>query len=126
MGNWRITEVKLLSGQAIYPAYNFKNEKFSFKEDNLQGLITPANKTYEGKWYVFSNTVQEDCYTAPAGNTVCSDVTKINFDALTWIPTTQETKTIYFEDLEFFSTNNFKATVIVNPATAYDYYFKRE
>jgi len=28
--------------------------------------------------------------------------------------------------LEFFSGNSFKATVIVNPVTAYDYYFKKE
>jgi hypothetical protein len=126
MGNWRITEVKLRSGQTIYPAYDFKNEKFNFKEDNLQGLITPGNKTYEGKWYISSNTVQQDCYTAPAGNTVCSDVKQVDLDALTWIPTTQETKTIYFRELEFFSGNSFKATIIVNPVTAYDYYFKRE
>jgi hypothetical protein len=86
IGDWRITEVKLRSGQTIYSAYNFKNEKFSFKDDNLQGLVNPANKTYEGKWYVSSNTVQQDCYTAPAGNTVCSDVTEVNLNALTWIP----------------------------------------
>jgi hypothetical protein len=127
MGTWRITEIQLGSGQSvIYPAYNFKNEKFTFKEDNSQDLTTPANKTYKGKWYVSSNNVQRDCYIAPAGNTVCRDLIEIELNALTWIPTTQETKIIYFEDVTFLSGDSFKATVVANPTNVFYYYFKRE
>jgi hypothetical protein len=125
-GNWRITEIKITSGNALYPAYNFKNEKFSFNKDSKQSVTDPLNKTYDGKWFVYENKYQGDCYTAPAGNTVCNDIYEVSLKADTWIPTTQEIKGINFEDVEFMNDDLFRASIIPNPVTSYDYYFKRE
>lgn len=125
-GTWRINDIKITWGNTLYAAYNFKYQKFTFKKENKQELTSAANNTYTVKWFLIEDKRQTDCYTAPAGNTVCSDIYVPVLTADTWIPTTNEKKAVDFADVKFTSDNSFVATISPNPVTTYQYYFTKE
>lgn len=125
-GSWRITDIKITWGNTLYAAYNFRNEKFTFKENNTQELTSAANNIYTGKWFLIEEKRQTDCYTAPDGNRVCSDTYIPVLTADTWIPTTNEKKAVDFENVKFTSANSFITTISPNFVTTYQYYFTRE
>ena len=124
-GTWRITDINITWGNTLYPAYNFRNEIFTFKQDNELELSSAGSNRYTGKWYVFERKSQGNCYTAPAGNTVCSDIYTPIITADTWIPTTNEKKATDFEDIKFTSPVTFTAVISPNPVTTYQYTFTK-
>jgi hypothetical protein len=109
IGDWEITEINGF-GFGGYSLTFSEDEKFSFSK-NGQLTHTSGGQVYQGSWDI-RKIVKDD------NTTQALHITAVNFGS-------QAVRTEYFNDLQFTTSNRFKA-VINNGTKAYIYHFVRD
>jgi hypothetical protein len=109
IGNWVISDIDGYGFGGYSLAFS-EDEKFSF-QDNGQLTFTSANEVYQGSWDI-RKIVRDD------NTTQSLQITAVNFGS-------QAVRTEYFNDLQFTTSNRFKA-FINNGTKVYVYHFVRD
>ncbi len=110
IGIWEITNVRNYGFGGNTDNLPFGNGKFTFLENGSLEYVDAANITYKGSWQIEKKTKNDQ--------TVHSlQITAVDF-------TNQQVLAEYYDDINFVSTNHFRADIIYNFHT-YVTHFKR-
>jgi hypothetical protein len=110
IGTWEITNVRNYGLGGNTDNLPFSSGTFTFYDNGSLDYINPANVSFNGSWQI-EKKIKND-------NTVHSlQITAVDF-------TNQQVLAEYYDDINFVSTNHFKANIISNFHT-YVTHFKR-
>lgn len=110
-GSWKIIDVDRVGIGGSISSLAFKEGTFIFTDDGKLEYTDNAGETYNGSWNIRKKRITGNCSTNENGSRNCDDktvqslsITAVNF-------TTQDVKSEFFDDLQFTSTNRFKAYI---------------
>lgn len=98
VGTWRITDVDRFGLGGNTDNLPFTGGTFSFYDNGTLSYINSANLAFQGNWDIVKKIID--------GQTVHSlTITAVNYS-------TMEAHSEYYDDMNFVSTNHFKAKII--------------
>ncbi len=98
VGTWRISDVDRFGIGGNSDNLSFHDGNFNFRDDGSLTFTDGQNNVFEGTWDIVKKTINEE--------TVRSlHVTAVNY-------ANQEVLSEYYDDMNFLSTNHFKANIL--------------
>lgn len=110
IGTWRITDVNRIGFGGNTSNLPFASGTFTFNENGSLTYVNTANISFKGRWEIVKKVINEETI-----HTL--QVTAIDF-------VTQQILTEYYDDMNFLSTNHFKAN-ITSTFNTYVTHFRR-
>jgi hypothetical protein len=111
IGTWRIADVNRVGIGGSWDNVPFRSGFFSFREDGSLTYINPAGERFQGSWDITKKFRQNDDVERSL------QITVVNFG-------TQDIQMTYFDDMNFWGTDYFKATTVAGLQT-YVTHFRR-
>jgi hypothetical protein len=111
VGTWNLADVDRRGIGGSLSHLPFVTGKFVFEESGKLTYTSDAGIDYSGSWDISRRTVSNGCTTDENGNQDCSEryIRRLHITAIDF--NTQDVKTENFEEIEFRSSNHFKAFI---------------
>jgi hypothetical protein len=97
VGTWHITDINTTGFGGDASNLPFKEGQFTFNADGTLIYTSAGNSTYNGTWNIEKKTVDDTQYQS-------LEISVVNFS-------TQSVLGEYYDDIEFTSTDHFKARI---------------
>ncbi|MEO7802174.1 MAG: hypothetical protein ABIR81_09250 [Ginsengibacter sp.] len=110
-GSWKIIDVDKFGIGGSISSLAFKEGSFVFRDDGKLEYTNIGGEKYSGSWNVRKKRLTGRCSTNENGSRNCDDKTVQSLGLTAVNFTTQEVKSEFFDDLQFTSTNRFKAFI---------------
>jgi hypothetical protein len=122
-GYWTLTDVDRIGFGSI--PLDFTEGYFYFDPSGRFEYTDRSGNLYEGSWDIRKEWIRGSCYLDDYGNSICDDryVKNLRIDATDY--NTRDTKSEFFDEMQFTSTNRFKAYIYAGSRT-YIFRFKRD
>lgn len=111
VGTWHLVDVDRRGLGGSLSNIPFTTGDFTFQQGGRLVYNDPAGPVYEGSWDLGYRTVSNGCSIDENGNQDCSErhIRSLHITAIDF--TNQDVKTENFEEINFTSTNHFKARI---------------
>ncbi len=125
IGNWSLSDVDKVGIGGNTSNLPFREGMFTFEESGGLVYENSSGSLYKGSWDISTKWIRDQCTTDDKGHSNCSSkqvrsmqVTAVDFNS-------QDVRSEHFDDIEFTSTNRFKAR-IYSGAHTYVFFFQRK
>jgi hypothetical protein len=124
IGTWNLVDVDRSGVGGSISNQTFQYGQFTFREDGSVSYTLPSGTLYEGGWDIQKGWRTGNCYTNDDGYTQCDTERQHELFISVTDPVSQHVKNERFDDIQFTSSNRFKAYIFSDFQT-YTFIFRR-
>jgi hypothetical protein len=124
IGTWNLVDIDKRGIGGSISNQTFQNGTFTFREDGTITWTTPGGVDYHGSWDIDWESRQNNCYTDSDGGQQCNYDEVMELFVSVTDPISQHTKKERFDEIQFTSSNRFKA-IIYSDFQTYIFIFRK-
>jgi hypothetical protein len=124
IGTWYLVDVDKRGIGGNIANQTFQDGTFTFRDDGSMTYTTPAGVSYEGGWDIDKEWRSGNCNTDDDGYSQCYDEEVMELFVSVTDPVSQHVKKERFDQIQFTSSNRFKAYIFSDFQT-YVFIFRR-